>query len=26
MDASIVLSTDDYLRIAQPQLADIRQR
>jgi Ala-tRNA(Pro) deacylase len=26
LDASIVLSTDDFLRIAQPQLADIRQR
>jgi Ala-tRNA(Pro) deacylase len=26
LDASIVLATDDFLRIAQPQLADIRQR
>lgn len=25
LDASIVLATEDYLRIAQPQLADIRQ-
>jgi len=26
LDASIILRTDDFLRIAQPQLADIRQR
>ncbi|RJG22376.1 YbaK/prolyl-tRNA synthetase associated domain-containing protein [Massilia cavernae] len=26
LDASIVLATEDYLRIAQPQLVDIRQR
>lgn len=26
LDASMVLATQDYLRIAQPQLADIRQR
>lgn len=26
LDASIVLATDDFLRIAQPQLTDIRQR
>ena len=25
LDASMVLATDDYLRVAQPQLADIRQ-
>lgn len=26
LDASMVLATDDYLRIARPQIADIRQR